>query len=195
MAKRLIEANIEESKNTKKLLNECKNSVESKRVMIMVVYLWGSNTTETRKSLQVSSWTVEKVVRLYIANKTSFYKTNLKWRQLTDDKKELLWKISWMIIKSNKAEENIDILDVNRTINREYGMQKLDYHQTRWLVRKVLDANYQKPYVKNYKQPDNAEQILNDRLTKALIDVWSKTNTIDAEDIKNKKTKFWTFSV
>ena len=193
MAKRLIEANIEESKNTKKLLNECKNSVDSKRVMIMVVYLWGSNTTETRKSLQVSSWTVEKVVRLYIANKTSFYKTNLKWRQLTDDKKELLWKISWMIIKSNKAEENIDILDVNRTINREYGMQKLDYHQTRWLVRKVLDANYQKPYVKNYKQPDNAEQILNDRLTKALIDVWSKTNTIDAEDIKN--TKFWTFSV
>ena len=76
-----------------------------------------------------------------------------------------------MIVKAEKEEENIDILDVNKSINKKYGMQKLDYHQTRWLVRRAINANYQKPYVKNYKQPEGAKEILNERFTDALLEI------------------------
>lgn len=191
MANRLIPASNEKAKEIKKMLPLAKNSIESKRIMIMCVYIWGKNVAETKEILNVSSKTVEENIQRYIDDESWFYKTNYKWRQLTNERKVLEFEVTEMIEKAAREKENVDILDVNKSINRKYGMQKLDYHQTRWLVRRVINANYQKPYVKNHKQPEGAKEILNERFTDALLEIWTKTNTIDGQDIKNKKTKNW----
>lgn len=191
MSKRLIPADQQIAKKLKSMLPEAKNSIESKRIMIMVVYMWWANMPETKKILKVSSSTIEKTVRRYLINQEWFYKTNLKGRQYSDEKKILLSEITELIKESDAKEENIDILDVNRTINNKYWMQKLDYHQTWSLVRGALKMNYQKPFVKNIKQPINAQEILMERFTEAIIHIWLETKTLDEKDILNKKTKFW----
>lgn len=195
MSKRLIPADKETAKKIKAMLPKASNSIEHKRIMIMVVYMWWENMTQIQKILKVSGETVKKTVQKYIANQETFYKTNLKWRQYSPEKKKLLIEISDLIKKSEKENENIDIPDVNRIINNKYWIEKLNYHQTRSLVRRGLNMNYQKPFVTNIKKPTNAEEILMERFTEAVVKVWLETKTLDENGILNKKTKFWTDAV
>lgn len=190
MANRLIPANENKVKELKKLLPLAKNSFESKRIMIMCVYMWGKNIWETRAIMNVSSKTVEENVHRYNKDEIWFYKTHYTWRKLTKEREELQSDVHALIIESENTESNIDILDVSRTINRKYWIQKLDYHQARWLVRRALHANYQKPYVTSHKQSENAKELFEASLNDWVICIWSKTKTFDEESVKNKKTKF-----
>jgi transposase len=195
MSNRLLPVDHQIAKNLKAMLPKAKNSIETKRITIMVIYMWWANIPTTKKILKVSSSTVENTVKKYIIDQENFYKTNLKGRQYSDEKKVLLAEISELVKKSDKDNENIDIPDVNRIINKRYWIEKLDYHQTRSLVRSVLKMNYQKPFVTNIKKPTNAEEILMERFTEAVIKVWLETNTLDEKDILNKKTKFWVIAL
>jgi hypothetical protein len=58
-------------------------------------------------------------------------------------------------------------------------------------VRKFFKYNYQKPYVTSTKQPEFAKEIAEWRLRKAIYRVALEEWEIDAEAIKNKKTKIW----
>ncbi len=190
MSFRKIPVNIEEVKRLKKELKNAKNSIETKRITILISYLWWLNIRQVVKALQVSSSTTEIVINKYIEDPHKFYLTNLKWKQMTKEKEDLKNEVSTLIVEANKKEENVDILDIQRTINKKYWVEKLNYHQARSLVRKCLKSNYQKPYVTNHKQPENAKEIFEERLTEWILHIWSQTKTFDEENIKNKKTKF-----
>lgn len=195
MSNRLIPADNKISKKIKAMLTKAGNSIETKRIMIMIAYMWWENMTQIQKTLKVSGETVKKTVKRYIADQETFYKTNLKGRQYSEEKQKLLNEINELITESEKKKENIDIIDVNRIINKKYWIEKLNYHQTRSLVRRTLKMNYQKPFVTNINQPSNAQEMLMDRFTEALAQIWLATNTLDEKDILNKKTKFWDFII
>jgi hypothetical protein len=76
--------------------------------------------TQIQKTLKVSGETVKKTVKRYIADQETFYKTNLKGRQYSEEKQKLLNEINELITESEKKKENIDIIDVNRIINKKY---------------------------------------------------------------------------
>jgi hypothetical protein len=44
--------------------------------------------------------------------------------------------------------------------------------------------------VTNHKQPENAKEIFEERLTEWILHIWIQTKTFDEKNIKNKKTKF-----
>lgn len=189
---RLLPQNISETKRLKTILKDAKNSVESRRIMIAIVYMGGKNMEETCSALQTSFWTVSTTMRAYKKDKVSFYKTAFKGRMLSKEKIELKNEVEKMIIEAETKQENIDIQDVRRIINKKYKKEILTYHQAWSLVRMRLRSNYQKPYVKSHKQPENAEDILKERFTEALIKIGLEEKLIDGRDIKNKKTKSWT---
>ena len=188
--KRLLPVDIEETKVLKQQLNVAKNNVERKRITIAILYMWGESMEEVSVSLHVSFWTVSWTMRAYKADKDNFYKTKFKWRKLSKEKEKLTIEVKSIIETSNKNSENLDIQDVRRMINRKYQKEVLTYHQAWELIRKKLHSNYQKPYVKSHKQAENAEEILKERLTQAVVEVWvAEKLVIDGKDIKNKKTK------
>jgi hypothetical protein len=53
-----------------------------------------------------------------------------------------------------------------------------------------MKYNYQKPYVTSSKQDKYAKQIAEGRLRKAIYTIAIEEKEIDADSIKNKKTKF-----
>jgi len=67
----------------------------------------------------------------------------------------------------------------------------LSYFKVWWYLRERLWYNYQKPYIKDKRQPENAEEIAKWRLTKEIIRIWIEEKEIDAYAIKNKKNIFW----
>ena len=191
MANRKIPANIEEAKSLKNLIKLSKNNTEINKINIMIVYLWWKNTTETRKILQMSSRTVEDTISKYLLDKKNFYKTNFVWKSISKEKEKLKIEIQEMISNCKEKQENLDINDIRSIINKKYKKEVLTYSQARSLIRKDLKCNYQKPYVKNYKQPEGSKKILNERLWDAIIDIWEKEGAVFVEDINNKKTRIW----
>jgi hypothetical protein len=156
----------------------------------MIVYLWWKNTKKTAETLAISEWTVNWALKSYCKNKNTFFKTNYQWRMISQENQKLLDEAKKVISDSSKSWEQIDIMDVKDRVNRKYKKEVLNYRKTWWLVRKILECNYQKPFVKNHKQPEYAKEILSGRLRKALTTIWIKERVIDAESIKNKKTNF-----
>jgi hypothetical protein len=61
--------------------------------------------------------------------------------------------------KINK-EENIDINETLRQINKKHGSEVLTYSAMWFILRKQWKYNYQKPFVTNKKQPEHAEKII-----------------------------------
>jgi hypothetical protein len=189
--RRKIPVNKEESKNIKKLLLRCKNQTERSKVMIISTYLWGKNTMETGRSLGTFQWTVLKVIDAYIEDKEWFYKTKYKWKKTSERNQEIKDEIKKYIEESIENEKPVDINDVRAKINKKYQEEVLDYGKCWAIVRKFFKYNYQKPYVTSKKQPEHAKEIAEWRLRKAIFKVALEEWEIDAEAIKNKKTKVW----
>jgi len=189
--KRKIPVNIEEVKKLKLLLKNCKNSVEQKRVQIMIVYLWWKSADNTAYILNISKWTVQNVTDLYIKDKENFYKTNYKWKVETEERKKLKLEVKELVEEWINKNKFFDINGILRTINKRYNKEVTNYHWMRWIIREALAYNYQKPSVRNQKKPKFAEEIIKGRLTKAIIQVWLKEVDVDSFAIKNKKNKFF----
>ena len=190
MGKRILEVNKKEAKELKKKLRYVKNSVEVKRIMIMVNYLNWYNTKEVGKNLSVSEWTVCNTLKAYKEDKDNFYKTRFTGRRPSKKSNEIKGKIEKIIEDKINKWEMIDLKDIEEEYNRK-EKDKVTYKQIWWYVRKRLWYNYQKPYVRDKRKSEYAEKIVKWRLTREIIKIWIEENKIDAESIKNKKTKFW----
>lgn len=188
--KRKLPMNKESVKLLKKVMKDCKNTVEQQRVNIMIVYLWGKNISETTEILWVSSWTVQSTINKYIKNKDNFHKTKYKGKIETKKRIELKSEVKEFIEKNMDEWEHIDVNTVLRKVNKKYWEEVIDYHGMWWIIRKWFWYNYQKPFVRNKKQSEHSEKIFKGRFTKAVIKVWIEEKDIDAYAIKNKKTKF-----
>lgn len=189
--RRKIVTNKEEAKIVKRLLSKCKNKVERIRVIVISTYLWGKNTEETRILLWMSQWTILKIINAYMTDKELFYKTHYKWKKTSERNQEIKDEIKKYIDESIENERPIDINDVRIKINKKYKEEVLDYGKCWVIVRRFFKYNYQKPYVTNKKQPEYAKEIAEWRLRKAIFKVVLEEWEIDAESIKNKKTKIW----
>ena len=190
MLRRKIEVNPEEVKRLKKELKNAKNSIESKRIMIMITYLWWKGMRQTARILNVSTDTVEKTVNRYIKDKYNFYKTNYRWRKVSEKSKRIMRKLNKLVEEKINKWEYVDIKDIEKEYNRK-NEEKLSYFKIWWYLRRRLRYNYQKPYIKDKRQPEQAEEILKWRLTKEIIRIWIEEREIDAYAIKNKKNIFW----
>jgi len=189
MGKRLIPVNKEEAKRLKKMLKLGKNTVEIKRIMIMINYLNGNNTDEVVKNMWVSKQTVLNTIYRYKEDKENFYKTKFTGRRPTKESIKRKEEIKNIIEERLKKWELIDIKDVEEEYKRRTG-KEIKYKEVWRYIRKELKYNYQKPYVRDKRQPKEAEKIVKGRITKAIIKVWIEERIIDAESIKNKKTIF-----
>lgn len=179
------------ARELKKLLWHGLNNIETKRVMIMSVYLEGKSIEKTTEALWVSNTTVWKTINRYIENPENFYKTRYKGRIETSERKSLKKEIQEYVEKKIENNENLDINEVLRTMNRKHNQEVTTYNGMRWILRRFFNYNYQKPFVTNNKQSEHAEKIIKGRLTKAILEIAISENDIDASAIKNKKTKNW----
>jgi len=193
--KRKVPASKIKAKELKLLLKNCRNSIEQKRIQIVITYLLWNDIENTTKILWVSIRTVQKVVDLYSKDETNFYKTNYKWKIETEERKNLKSEIQELVEEWINKNSFFDINNILRTINKKHNKEVTNYHWMRWIIRKYLDYNYQKPFVTNKKKPKFAEEIIKGRLTKAIIKVWLNEFDIGSSAIKNKKTKFWEINV
>lgn len=191
MASRKLAIDKNESQRVKKELRNAKNQTEKMKITIVSMYLWWKNTEQTARSLGTFQSTVLRAINEYIADKEGFYKTNYKGKIPTEEMKNVVIDIKAFIDRCLKEKKPIDINDVKDYINKKYNKAILSY-QTCWeIVRKKLDYNYQKPYVTSKKQSEHAKEIAHGRLRKAIYQVALAEWEIDAEAIKNKKTKIW----
>lgn len=189
--KRKVEKSIEEAKRLKKEMKHAKNSVESKRIMIMINYLSWNNTDDVVKMMVVGKSTVLNAINAYIEDPKSFYKTKFTWRRRTKKSNEVINKIDKIIKKKEEKGEYMDINDILYTYNMSSKGKEITYKKCWKTIRQILWYNYQKPYIRDTRQSEYAEEILNGRIRKAITNVWIKEKMIDADDIKNKKTNFW----
>jgi hypothetical protein len=187
--KRKIEVDLVKAKEVKNLLKLCKNDIERKRITIMSVYLWWKDTDKTASILWVSVWTVTRTIALYIEAPEWFYKTSYKGKIVTDERKKLKEEVKAYVEKKIENMENIDINWVLRDLNKKNNKETTTYNWMRRILRKNLNYNYHKPFVTNQKQSEHAEKVVKWRLTKAILEVALEEKNIDAESIKNKKTK------
>ena len=188
---RKLKIDIEKAKKVQKLISKCKNNTERKRVMIISIYLKWKSIEETVKILSSSTKTVCETIGLYQEDQEWFFKTNYKWKIESKNRKELKLEIKEFVDKKIEKQENIDINEVLRHINRKYNQEILNYNWIWWLLRKRFKYNYQKPFVTNKKKSKHAKEIIKWRLTKTIIEIWKEEFDVDAVTIKNKKTKFW----
>ncbi len=178
-----------EAQRLRKELRKAKNQTERMKITIVATYLWWKNTGQTASSLGTFQSTVLRAINGYISDKENFYKTKYKGKIQTEEMKNVLKDIKTFIDKCLIEKKPIDINDVKDYINKKYNKAILSY-QTCWeIVRKKLNYNYQKPYVTSKKQPEHAKEIAHGRLRKAIYQVALAEWEIDAEAIKNKKTK------
>jgi len=191
MKKRKLEVNKEESKRLKWELRKAKNKTEKLRITIVSTYLWGKNTEQTAKSLWTYQSTVLNAINGYIKDKESFYKTKHKGKVPSEEMSNVVTDIKKYIDKAIDEKNPVDINDVKNYINKKYNKDILRYETCRAIVRKRLGYNYQKPYVTSRKQPEHAKEIAHGRIKKAIYQVALKEWKVDAEAIKNKKTKIW----
>lgn len=187
--KRIILVDAIKAKGIKSLYANCKNEVERKRITIISVYLWWKDTKQTAKILWVSVWTVTSTIALYRQDPEWFYKTNYKGKIVSEKRKKLKEEIKEYVEKKIENMENIDINCVLRDMNKKHNEEVTTYNWIRWILRKDLQYNYHKPFVTNKKQSDHAEKIIKWRLTKSILEVALEEKNIDAQSIKNKKTK------
>jgi hypothetical protein len=158
--------------------------------MIMITYLWWKGMNQTSKILSTSSDTVKKTISRYIENKYDFYKTNYTWRKTSEKSKKIMNELNKLVEEKINKWEYVDIKDIEKEYNRK-NKEKLSYFKVWWYLRERLWYNYQKPYIKDKRQPENAEEIAKWRLTKEIIRIWIEEKEIDAYAIKNKKNIFW----
>lgn len=189
--KRLIPVDVNAAKELKNLLKEAKNNAERKRINIMAVYLWWQWIEAVSKILHVSMWTVSLLANKYKECRKDFFRTKYVWRKRTPEREKIKEEIEELIKQAKEKDENLDIMDIRDMINKKHKEEVLTYHQAWEFTRKVLNLNYQKPYVRNHKQAENAKEILQERLTEAIVKVGEERKIIDAWAIKNKKTKIW----
>lgn len=191
MKKRKLEVNKEESQRLKWELRKAQNKTGRLRITIVSTYLWGKNTEQTAKSLWTYQSTVLNAINGYIKDKENFYKTKHKGKTPSKEMSNVVSDIKEYIDKAIEEVKPVDINDVKNYINKKYNKDVLGYETCRAIIRKRLGYNYQKPYVTSRKQPEYAKEIAYGRIRKAIYKVALEEWEIDAEAIKNKKTKFW----
>jgi len=187
---RKIEKNIKKAKELKKELKKAKNSVEAKRIMIMINYFSGNNTDEVVKMMVVGKSTVMNSINRYIKDPKWFYKTKFTGKRRTKESRKMINKIDKIIKKKEKNKEYMDISDILEVYNRSSKCKEITYNKCWGIIRRVLRYNYQKPYIEDTRQSKYAKEILSWRLRKAITKIGIEERLIDADDIKNKKTKF-----
>lgn len=190
---RLIEPSIEKSKKVKKLLKNAKNQIETKRINIVATYLRLWSIEKVYKATWCWKWTIEKAIKWYKEDPENFYKTKYPWRQKSNEWKEIEDKINRIIEEREKKWLATDIETVREIFNRRYkNIKILNYSQARYVVRQKLNFSYQKPYITDSRKPDNAEEILKERIEEGFekVDELEKQRLKD-KWLQNKKMKNW----
>lgn len=187
---RKLPKDTEKAKELKKRLKECTNSIESKRMNIMIVYLNWSNVVEVQNTLWVSWYTVIQTINRYIEDQDNFYKTKYPWRPKSNEWKTIEERINKIIVDAYEKWEYLDIHWIQERYNKKYKKSKiLNYRQTWTVVRERLKYKYQKPYIVDKRKPENAEKIVKERIREAIEKV-AKKEWIEVKRLKNKKIDF-----
>ncbi len=192
MSNRLIPVDLKASKTVKELMKEANNDTERKRISIVYQYLWWWNMNSVCKMLLVWNQTAMNAIHGYIDSPELFFKTQYRGRRESEEIKKIKKQTQGFIKKKQEEWQPIDINDVKYYLEKQNN-QEFKYANVHWLVRYRLKMNYQKPYVTSNKQSKHAKNIAEWRLRKAIYQVGCEEWEIDAESIKNKKTKIWEF--
>lgn len=185
---RKIKINKEEAKRIKKeILPKAKNNIERKRINSIIAYLNWMSTLDIYNKLWISKNVVTNVTNLYMKDKDNFYQTNYKWKIETQEWKIITERVINILNEYNESGKMIDIQTLWKEYNKRYKSSKiLEYDQVWYIVRRKCKFNYQKPYIKDKRQPKKAKKILKDRIQewyeKALEKEW-----IEVTRLKNKK--------
>lgn len=185
---RKIEINKEEAKRIRKeILPKAKNNIERKRINSIIAYLNWMSTLDIYKKLWISKNVVTNVTNLYMKDKDNFYQTNYKWKIETQEWKIITERVINILNEYNESGKIIDIQTLWKEYNKRYKSSKiLEYDQVWYIVRRKCKFNYQKPYIKDKRQPKKAKKILKDSIQewyeKALEKEW-----IEVIRLKNKK--------
>lgn len=190
MAKRIIEPDLEKSKELTKLKKKAKNKTELRRIDYVVSYLRLWSTRKVYESLWWWVWAINFAVNEYKKDQENFYKTKYPWRQKSDERKDIEDKINKIIKERQSKWLQTDIETVREIFNRRYkNIKILNYNQAWHVIRKKLKLSYQKPYISDSRKLENAEEILKDRLKGWLgkVEQLEKQKLKD-EWLQNKKT-------
>ena len=188
---RKVKIDIQKSKEVQKLLLKVKNTFEAKRVNIIVAYLKWAWYEEIIKTW-IARWeAISNTIKRYLKDPVNFYKTVYKWKIQTNEWKETEDKIEKIITEKQKEWKLVDIKEVQEEYNKKNKNSKiLDYHQVWYIIRQRLKYKYQKPYIKDSRRPENAEEVLELRIKEWLgkVEELEKTRLKDSR-LQNKKTK------
>jgi len=176
MRNKKISINKEESKRLKKELKNAKNRTEARRIQIMVAYLNWLDYRAIKKAWIASFETISRTIDRYKEDPQFFYKSNYKGRVLSDEKKKQIKRVRIIIEEAESEGKYLDIKEVLNKYNSKFQNEQLIYSKIWLIIRKNLKYNYQKPYVIDKRKPDNAEQILEERLSDKIDQVVEKEN-------------------
>lgn len=138
-------------------MRKWKNNVEIKRIDIAIEQINWKGYKEIKKNLNCWESNISYVKKAYARDKNTFYKTNYRWAKETykENYTNKILKFIKEKIINNKWSSIRDIVEF-LWLERN----KKSYNSVRYITRRRLQLNYQKPYIKDKKSPDNAEDIL-----------------------------------
>ena len=141
----------------------------------MIAYLNWLRYEDIVKAGIAAKEAIARAINKYMEDPENFYKTNFKWKTKSKEWEEIENRINKIIIEAEKNWEYLDIIRIQEIYNRKYKNSKiLNYKQTWTVVRQRLKFNYQKPYIIDKRKPENAEDIVKERLDEAVNKVLEK---------------------
>lgn len=143
--------------NRLRRLRKWKNSVEIWRIDIMIESLMWAKYKEIIERFKTTKDRIALVRKRYKEDRDNFFKTNYKWakEQIT---KETTDKIISYIKKQQEKNKWVDLYGILDLLWLERNEK--NYNKIWYITRRKLKLNYQKPYIKDKKSPDNAQEIL-----------------------------------
>lgn len=148
--------NKEEIERLKKL-RKWKNSIEIWRIDIAIEIVKWSKFQEIKDKINCWNDRIILVKRRYKEDANNFFKTNYKWAKETITR-ETTDKIILYIKEKQGENKWVDIYEILDFLWFERNDK--NYKKVWYITRRKLKLNYQKPYIKDKKSPDNSEEIL-----------------------------------
>ena len=146
-------------------LRKWKNNVEIWRIDIMIEILMWYKYKEIIEKFKTTKDRISLVKRRYKEDKEFFFKTNYKWAK-EKIKKETTDKIIWYIKQQKENNKWVNIYEILDFLWIERNEK--NYKKVWYITRRKLKLNYQKPYIKDKKSPENAEEILKKKYRRKL---------------------------
>lgn len=138
-------------------LRKWKNNVEIWRIDIMIEVLRWAKYKEIIERFKTTKDRIALVKRRYKNDKENFFKTNYKWAKETITK-ETTDKIILYIKEKQEKNKWVDLYEILDFL--WFERNEKNYNKIWYITRRKLNLNYQKPYIRDKKSPDNAEEIL-----------------------------------